>query len=53
METVVRSCLGTKMLGRWMDLAVNIAMNAVRTISIEKDGYKEIDIKRYCRIEKV
>uniref|UniRef100_A0A914UR31 T-complex protein 1 subunit gamma n=1 Tax=Plectus sambesii TaxID=2011161 RepID=A0A914UR31_9BILA len=52
-ETVVRSCLGTKMLGKWMDLAVHIAMSAVRTIAIEKDGYKEIDIKRYCRIEKI
>ncbi|CAJ0579729.1 unnamed protein product, partial [Mesorhabditis spiculigera] len=51
--TVVKSCLGTKMLAKWMDLAVDIAMNAVRTIRIDKGGVQEIDIKRYCRIEKI
>lgn len=36
-----------------MDLAVKIALDAVRTISVTKHGYHEIDIKRYCRIEKI
>lgn len=53
--TVVRSCLGTKMMSKWMDLAVNIALDAVRTIRVESTygGVAEIDIKRYCRIEKI
>lgn len=51
--TVVKSCLGTKMLSKWMDMAVKIAFDAVKTIRVEKDGHQEIDIRRYCRIEKV
>lgn len=50
---VVKSCMSTKMLARYMDLAVSIALNAVKTISINKNEYHEIDIKRYCRIEKI
>lgn len=53
LETVVKSCLSTKMLAQHMDLAVNIAINAVKTISITKNDYHEIDIKRYCRVEKI
>ncbi|CAI2347067.1 unnamed protein product [Caenorhabditis sp. 36 PRJEB53466] len=51
--TVVKSCLGTKMISKWMDLAVNISIEAVKTIRVEKAGHREIDIKRYCRIEKI
>jgi len=50
---VVRSCLGTKMISKWMDLAVKIAMDAVRTIVVDQGDRKEIDIKRYVRIEKI
>lgn len=50
---VVKSCLGTKMLSKWMDLAVQIALDAVKTVRVTKYGHQEIDIKRYCRIEKV
>lgn len=44
--TVVKSCLGTKMISKWMDLAVNISIEAVKTIRVEKAGVREIDIKR-------
>uniref|UniRef100_A0A0N5AEL6 T-complex protein 1 subunit gamma n=1 Tax=Syphacia muris TaxID=451379 RepID=A0A0N5AEL6_9BILA len=50
---VVKSCLGTKMLAKWMDFAVQIALDAVKTIRVTKYGHQEIDIKRYCRIEKI
>ncbi len=53
LQTVVRSCLGTKMMGRWMDLAVRISIDAVRTIASDEHGRKDIDIKRFIRIEKV
>uniref|UniRef100_A0A7E4VE95 T-complex protein 1 subunit gamma n=1 Tax=Panagrellus redivivus TaxID=6233 RepID=A0A7E4VE95_PANRE len=49
----VKSCLATKMMSEHMDLAVKISLDAVRAISVEKAGYHEIDIKRYCRIEKI
>jgi len=50
---VVKSCLGTKMLSNHMDLAVRIALDAVKTIDVKKNDHREIDIKRYCRIEKI
>ncbi|KAK6029027.1 T-complex protein 1, gamma subunit [Ostertagia ostertagi] len=51
--SVVKSCLGTKMLSKWMDLAVQISLDAVKTIRVDKGNSSEIDIKRYCRIEKI
>lgn len=53
LKVIVKSCLATKMLSHHMDLAVKIALDAVRTISVTKNDYHEIDIKRYCRIEKI
>lgn len=53
LATVVRSCLATKMMSSHMELAVKIALDAVRTVSVTKNGYHEIDLKRYCRVEKV
>lgn len=36
------------------DLVCEIALNAVETVAVEKgDGRKEIDIKRYARVEMV
>ncbi|XP_076039564.1 chaperonin containing TCP1 subunit 3 [Oratosquilla oratoria] len=53
MIDVIKSCIGTKFLGQWGDLACNIALKAVRTIQLENEGYKEVDIKKWARIEKV
>lgn len=50
---VVRSCLGTKMMSKWMEMAVRIALDAVKTVCIEENGRKEIDVKRYVRVEKI
>jgi len=50
---VVKSCIGTKFLGKWGDFACKLAMKAVRTVMVEEGGRKEIDIKRYARIEKI
>lgn len=56
-RAVVRSCVGTKFVGRWGDLVVNMALEAVKIVAVESgngDGArKEIDIKRYARIEKI
>lgn len=36
------------------DLACNMAMTAVQTVTVEKSGsQREIDIKRYARVEKI
>jgi T-complex protein 1 subunit gamma len=51
--TVVKSCLNTKMSSNWMDLAVKMSLDAVRTVAVDVNGRKEIDIKRFVRIEKI
>jgi T-complex protein 1 subunit gamma len=50
---VINSCVGTKFISRWSDLACNIALDAVNTVSMDENGRKEIDIKRYAKVEKV
>ncbi|XP_066954249.1 T-complex protein 1 subunit gamma-like isoform X2 [Macrobrachium rosenbergii] len=53
MVDVIKSCIGTKFLGQYADLACSIALKAVRTITTESDGRKEIDVKKWARIEKI
>merc|ERR1711981_1224509 len=53
---IVKSTLGTKFLAEYMDLAVDMAISAVKTVTIKDDkqqNIKEIDIKRYAKVEKV
>merc|ERR1712102_154857 len=51
---VIQSCVGTKFISKWSDLACDIAMDAVKTVTIETAGdKKEIDIKRYAKVEKI
>merc|ERR1712087_719825 len=51
---VIQSCVGTKFISKWSDMACDIAMDAVKTVTIESSGGKrEIDIKRYAKVEKI
>ncbi|XP_003486345.1 T-complex protein 1 subunit gamma [Bombus vosnesenskii] len=50
---VINSCVGTKFIGRWCELACQIALDAVYTVMLEENGRKEIDIKRYAKVEKI
>merc|ERR1712213_273333 len=52
---VIQSCIGTKFISKWSDLACQIAIRAVKTVSMEqKEGViSEIDTKRYAKIEKI
>merc|ERR1711944_73083 len=50
MIKVIQSCIGTKFISRWADLACEIALRAVKTVTME-DG--EIDTKRYAKVEKI
>ena len=34
-------------------MACNIALDAVKTVQFEENGRKEIDIKKYAKVEKV
>merc|ERR1719384_133196 len=50
MIKVIQSCIGTKFISRWADLACQISSRAVKTVTME-DG--EIDTKRYAKVEKI
>ena len=55
MFQLISSSIGTKFVSRWSDLMCSLALTAVRTVTWEvgSGGKKEVDIKRYARIEKV
>ncbi|CAG8442123.1 4580_t:CDS:2, partial [Acaulospora morrowiae] len=53
MLKLVKSAIGTKFVSRWSDMMCKLALDAVRTVAKEEDGKREIDIKRYARVEKV
>merc|ERR1719210_39093 len=50
---VIQSCVGTKFIAKWSDLACDIAMDAVKTVTMTAGEKKEIDIKRYAKVEKI
>jgi len=50
---VVKACVGTKFIGRWSEMAVKIALDAVSTVMFEENGRTEIDIKKYAKVEKI
>ena len=50
----VRSCVNTKFISRFGDIMVDLAIDAVMTVVVEIPGRpKEVDIKRYAKVEKV
>ena len=55
MVKVVNSCLGTKFVGRYGDMATQLAIQAVRSVQRhdEISGNYEVDFKRYAKIEKI
>jgi T-complex protein 1 subunit gamma len=53
MLKIVKSAIGTKFIRKWSDLACDLAISSVSTVVVEKGDRKEIDIKRYVRIEKI
>jgi len=54
MRNIISTSIGTKFSSRYSDLMCNLALTAVRTVSHDAGGgKKEVDIKRYARVEKV
>lgn len=53
MIKIISSCIGTKFISRWSDLMCGLALDAVNYVTVVEGGQKEIDIKRYARIEKI
>nr|XP_033781093.1 T-complex protein 1 subunit gamma [Geotrypetes seraphini] len=53
MLKIINSAINTKVISRWSDLACSIALDAVKTVELEENGRKEIDIKKYAKVEKI
>ncbi|XP_016072354.1 PREDICTED: T-complex protein 1 subunit gamma-like [Miniopterus natalensis] len=53
MLNIINSSITAKAISRWSSLACNIALDAVKTVQFEENGRKEIDIKKYARMEKI
>ncbi|KAI9807151.1 MAG: T-complex protein 1 subunit gamma [Sarcosagium campestre] len=54
MYELIASSIGTKFVSRWSELMCNLALKAVRIVSHDAGGgKKEVDIKRYARVEKI
>jgi len=54
MYQLISSSIATKFVSRWSELMCNLALKAVRTVSFDiGGGKKEVDIKRYARVEKI
>jgi T-complex protein 1 subunit gamma len=49
----IKNALATKVTANWSDLITKIALKAVKTVVLEDRGRKEIDIKRYAKVEKI
>lgn len=51
---IVTSCIGTKFTHRYSDLMCNLAIDAVKSVvSDTESGQKDIDIKRFAKVEKI
>ncbi|KAL8813292.1 MAG: hypothetical protein Q9200_000362 [Gallowayella weberi] len=54
MYRLISSAIDTKYAARWSQMMCSIALKAVRTVSHDAGGgKKEVDIKRYAKVEKV
>ncbi|KAL1916087.1 uncharacterized protein VTP21DRAFT_6091 [Calcarisporiella thermophila] len=53
MLALIRGSIGTKFVSRWSELMCKLALDAVRTVAVDIEGRKEVDIKRYARVEKI
>jgi len=53
MLKLIKTSIGTKFSSRWSPMMCKLALQAVRVVSTEENGRKEVDIKRYARVEKI
>jgi len=54
LQQLISSVIGTKFVTRYGDKFVNMAIQAVKTVSVARAGRKtEVDIKKYAKVEKI
>ncbi|OBA14229.1 uncharacterized protein OGAPODRAFT_17124 [Ogataea polymorpha] len=53
MVKLISAAIGTKYVAKWSQLMCQLALKAVKTVLVQEGEHKEIDIKRYVRVEKI
>ncbi|KAH9485971.1 T-complex protein 1 subunit gamma [Psilocybe cubensis] len=53
MLSLIKTSIGTKFVKRWSDLMCQLALRAVRTVTLTEGPNTIVDIKRYARVEKI
>ncbi|KAJ1559968.1 T-complex protein 1 subunit gamma [Cladochytrium tenue] len=53
MLRLIKASIGTKFVAQWSEKMCELAYEAVKCVRVEVDGKREVDIKRYARVEKV
>ncbi|ESX02150.1 hypothetical protein KL918_003694 [Ogataea parapolymorpha] len=53
MVKLISAAIGTKYVAKWSQLMCQLALKAVKTVLVQEGDHKEIDIKRYVRVEKI
>ncbi|KAH3662510.1 hypothetical protein OGAPHI_005762 [Ogataea philodendri] len=53
MVKLISAAIGTKYVAKWSQLMCQLALTAVKTVVVQDGEHKEIDIKRYVRVEKI
>ena len=53
LRELVKAAIGTKFSGRWGAMMVDMAIDAVRKVVVQRGDYTEVDVKRYVRVEKI
>jgi T-complex protein 1 subunit gamma len=52
-ERIVRSSVATKNVSKWGDLVCKMAITAVNKVTMNVNGRKDIDTKKYAKVEKI
>ena len=50
---LISASIGTKYIAKWSDKMCKLSLQAVRNVMVEDGDYKEIDLKRYVKVEKI
>eukprot|EP00286_Rhodomonas_abbreviata_P005094 CAMPEP_0181324780 /NCGR_PEP_ID=MMETSP1101-20121128/20556_1 /TAXON_ID=46948 /ORGANISM="Rhodomonas abbreviata, Strain Caron Lab Isolate" /LENGTH=557 /DNA_ID=CAMNT_0023433007 /DNA_START=99 /DNA_END=1772 /DNA_ORIENTATION=+ len=50
---IISTCVGTKYTNRFGKLMIDLSLDAVNTVMTDVEGRKEIDVKRYAKVEKI
>ncbi|OUM53423.1 hypothetical protein BVG19_g2703 [[Candida] boidinii] len=53
MIKLISASIGTKYVAKWSNKMCELSLKAVKTVLVEDGDHKEIDTKRYARVEKI